>query len=60
MAPWDAQAHQCLDTAQDPWVISWDFCIHPTAKGYEQFLDRLVNYLRQNPAAADFQPGWLS
>ncbi|MGZ4179326.1 MAG: SGNH/GDSL hydrolase family protein [Solirubrobacteraceae bacterium] len=60
MAPWHAEDHQCLDTAHDPWVISWDFCIHPTAKGYEQFLDRLVNYLRQNPAAAGFQPGWLS
>ena len=57
---WPAEEHQCLDTRHDPWVISTDFCIHPTDKGYTQFVDRLVSYLRTDPAAAGFQPGWVS
>ncbi len=60
LEPWPAEEHQCLDTMHDPWVISWDFCIHPTDKGYTEFDDRLVGYLRQDPAWAGFQPGWLS
>lgn len=60
LEPWPAEEHQCLDTRHDPWVISSDFCIHPTDKGYTQFVDRLVSYLRQDPAWAGFQPGWLS
>ena len=60
LEPWPAEEHQCLDTMHDPWVISSDFCIHPTDKGYTQFVDRLVSYLRQNPAVAGFQPGWVS
>ena len=60
LEPWPAEEHQCLDRRHDPWVISSDFCIHPTDKGYTQFVDRLVSYLRQDPAWAGFQPGWLS
>jgi lysophospholipase L1-like esterase len=60
MPAWPERDHQCLDTAHQPWVISTDFCIHPTDAGYAQFVDRLVSYLRQNPEAAGFKPGWLS
>jgi lysophospholipase L1-like esterase len=59
MDPWPAEEHQCLDAAHEPWVISWDFCIHPTDAGYRQFVDRLVGFVREDPAAAGFEPGWV-
>lgn len=59
MEPWPPEEHQCLDTTHAPWVISWDFCIHPTDSGYRQFVDRLVSFLRQDPAAAGFLPEWV-
>jgi hypothetical protein len=60
MDPWPSEEHQCLDAAHEPWVISWDFCIHPTESGYRQFVDRLVSFVGQDPAAAGFEPGWVS
>lgn len=59
-APWPAEQHQCIDTLHEPWVISWDFCIHPTEAGYRQFVDRLVSYLHRNPGAAGLKPEWVS
>jgi hypothetical protein len=59
MEPWPSEEHQCLDTGHEPWVISWDFCIHPTEAGYRQFVNRLESFLRQDPAAAGFKPGWV-
>jgi lysophospholipase L1-like esterase len=60
LEPWPAEEHQCLDTTHVAWVISWDFCIHPTEDGYGQFVDRLVGYLRDHPAEAGMRPGWVS
>jgi GDSL-like Lipase/Acylhydrolase family len=60
MEPWPPEEHQCLDAMHPPWVISWDFCIHPTEDGYRQFTDRLVGYLRDHPEAAGMQPGWVN
>jgi hypothetical protein len=60
MEPWPPEEHQCLAAAHEPWVISWDFCIHPTEAGYRQFVDRLVSFLRQDPAAAGLRPDWVS
>ena len=60
LEPWPAEEHQCLDAHHLPWVISWDFCIHPTDDGYRQFVDRLVGYLRDHPDAAGMQPRWIS
>jgi hypothetical protein len=59
MEPWLSEEHQCLDTRHEAWVISWDFCIHPTEAGYRQFVDRLQGFVRQDPAAAGFKPGWV-
>lgn len=60
MEPWPAEEHQCLDTRHEPWVISWDFCIHPTEAGYRQFVHRLISFVRADPAAAGFRPEWVS
>ena len=60
MDPWPPEEHQCLDATHEPWVISWDFCIHPTEAGYRQFVDRVVRLLREDPSAAGFRPEWVS
>jgi len=41
-------------------VIPSNFCIDPTDAGYREFMDRLVGFIREDPAAAGFKPDWVS